>query len=275
MINGCAACGGHLAGWKGTYLECVQCRSLQVTQTEGYEDAAILPYLSANYHAQGEDRGLVYAKSRLEALSAAIGHTGRLLEVGAGTGLFADAALKHGFDVQAIEPGARYTNAVGLIGERALPLRWEEKFEQDDYPYDAIVAWEVIEHLANPAAFVRAALANLKPTGVLMISTPNARSWSILLLGEKDPMLCPEEHLRLFSRAGLTNLLLQSRFRDVELRGFGFLLKEEVRGSLKRRNMSLPGPLASAVSAATRPVGRTRLSLGIEAIARPSRADQE
>jgi 2-polyprenyl-6-hydroxyphenyl methylase/3-demethylubiquinone-9 3-methyltransferase len=46
---------------------------------------------------------------------------------------------------------------------------------------------EVIEHVADPAMFVKAVAKRLAPNGLLIMSTPNATSWSrliIITLGE-------------------------------------------------------------------------------------------
>jgi 2-polyprenyl-6-hydroxyphenyl methylase/3-demethylubiquinone-9 3-methyltransferase len=41
---------------------------------------------------------------------------------------------------------------------------------------------EVVEHVADPAAFVKALAKRLAPDGLLLMSTPNATGWSRLLL---------------------------------------------------------------------------------------------
>jgi 2-polyprenyl-6-hydroxyphenyl methylase / 3-demethylubiquinone-9 3-methyltransferase len=40
----------------------------------------------------------------------------------------------------------------------------------------------VIEHVADPAAFVKALATRLAPDGLLILSTPNATGWSKLLM---------------------------------------------------------------------------------------------
>ena len=48
--------------------------------------------------------------------------------------------------------------------------------------FDLITAMEVVEHVAEPAAFVKALARLLAPDGLLVMSTPNATGWSKLLM---------------------------------------------------------------------------------------------
>ena len=48
--------------------------------------------------------------------------------------------------------------------------------------FDLITAMEVIEHVADPAAFLEALAKRLAPDGLLILSTPNATGWSKLLM---------------------------------------------------------------------------------------------
>jgi 2-polyprenyl-6-hydroxyphenyl methylase/3-demethylubiquinone-9 3-methyltransferase len=47
--------------------------------------------------------------------------------------------------------------------------------------FDLITCLEVIEHVADPAAFLQALARRLAPGGLLILSTPNATGWSKLL----------------------------------------------------------------------------------------------
>ncbi len=268
----CQACGGPLKRPVGTYRRCVRCKSLELEgQHELSDEQVLATYSDPGYHASGEDRGRLYYQSRLALLrSVTVAARPRVLEIGAGTGLFAHAASQDGFDVEAIEPGSRFNEARLLLGERARCLTWEEALSSDNLGrWDAIVAWEVIEHLLEPHAFVRAASLALRRSGTLIVSTPNARSWSVRLLGSSDPMLCPTEHLRLFSARGLEAVMSVPAASQMSVRGFGWLLPTEVQSGIERATkLRAPSPVARILSAATRAVRHTSLSLGLEGILR-------
>lgn len=264
----CDACASQVAEWRGTYGRCSSCRSFQLLQRPLDDKELLRPYLDLAYHEQGEERGSVYFPSRLDALTRLVAPGARVLEVGAGAGLFAEAAVRRGFHVVAIEPGARYPEAARRLGGSAHRRTWEEEFAQSDERYDAIVAWEVVEHLPDPTAFTRAALARLRTSGVLVLSTPNARSWSVAILREADPMLCPDEHLRLFSAQGLSAMLGRAGATEVRLQRFGYLLPPEVARAAHRFGVRLPTLVAGGASRVTRLLARSRVGLGLEATAR-------
>ena len=48
--------------------------------------------------------------------------------------------------------------------------------------FDLITCMEVIEHVADPPAFVAALAGRLAPGGLLILSTPNATGWSKLMM---------------------------------------------------------------------------------------------
>jgi 2-polyprenyl-6-hydroxyphenyl methylase/3-demethylubiquinone-9 3-methyltransferase len=83
--------------------------------------------------------------------------------------------------------------------------------------FDLITAMEVIEHVADPAAFVGALARRLSPNGLLIMSTPNATGWAKLLMitvaeglgriprGTHDfeQFIAPERMKMLLAHAGL------------------------------------------------------------------------
>ena len=55
------------------------------------------------------------------------------------------------------------------------------ELEMIEGEFDLVTCMEVIEHVADPSTFVKALARRLAPDGLLILSTPNATSWSKLL----------------------------------------------------------------------------------------------
>ena len=86
-----------------------------------------------------------------------------------------------------------------------------------DGQFDLITCMEVVEHVAEPQAFLDAIARRLAPGGLLVMSTPNATGWSKLLmitLGEGlgripkgthdfDKFIAPDRMRLLLADAGL------------------------------------------------------------------------
>lgn len=91
-------------------------------------------------------------------------HGARVLEIGSGAGDFARAARARGWKVDTLEP------AVGDPTAEA----WADTAPRQHY--DAIFAWQVLEHLERPEDVLRAIRRALIPGGYFVLSVPSARS---------------------------------------------------------------------------------------------------
>ncbi|MDB5209484.1 MAG: class SAM-dependent methyltransferase [Sediminibacterium sp.] len=102
--------------------------------------------------------------------------TGNLLDVGAGTGAFANTMQQAGWTVTALEPDdiAR-ENASNKYG---LQLQSPENlFRLDASQFDAITMWHVLEHVHDLHAYLTQFEVILKPGGRLIIAVPNYTSY--------------------------------------------------------------------------------------------------
>jgi 2-polyprenyl-6-hydroxyphenyl methylase/3-demethylubiquinone-9 3-methyltransferase len=105
------------------------------------------------------------------------------LDVGCGAGLLAEPLARLGAKVTAvdaapelIEAAKAHAAGAGLsIDYRAVAV------EALRGKFDLVTSMEVIEHVADPQAFVKDLAARLAPGGLLILSTPNRTAWSKLL----------------------------------------------------------------------------------------------
>lgn len=99
--------------------------------------------------------------------------------------------------------------------------------------FDVIVAGELMEHLGNVSKFIECAKAHLKPSGVLLLSTPNPWHWRFIIKGLFSCDVKPNrEHTCWFCLPTITQLL--SRHNMV--------VKEIKYGSRYWPDRSLPLP---------------------------------
>jgi 2-polyprenyl-6-hydroxyphenyl methylase/3-demethylubiquinone-9 3-methyltransferase len=106
------------------------------------------------------------------------------LDVGCGAGLLAEPLARLGAKVTAVDA------APGLIAAAELHARGQgldidyrvAAVEELSGAFDLVTSLEVVEHVAEPAAFIRALAARLAPGGLLILSTPNQTALSRLLM---------------------------------------------------------------------------------------------
>ena len=131
---------------------------------------------------------------------------GRIVDAGSGEG-YGTALLRGAtgleLDEAAVEHAAsKYPGRSFIRADvSALPLRATS--------VDAIVAFQLIEHLANPGAFISGAARSLRPGGLLIVSTPNRATFP----AGQNPF-----HTHEYTASEL-GALLRRRFRTVEMRG--------------------------------------------------------
>jgi SAM-dependent methyltransferase len=140
----------------------------------------------------------------------------RLLDLGAGLGTFTDIALRDGREVTALEPDGTFADALeDEFGgcERATVVRAtvEELVERRPAPFDAVLSFNVLEHIPDDFSALRAAYELLRPGGRLLLLVPAHP----LLLGEVDRRL---GHVRRYKLKPLSRLLGAAGFEVERLR---------------------------------------------------------
>ncbi|MGY1635251.1 class I SAM-dependent methyltransferase [Geodermatophilus sp. SYSU D00742] len=150
---------------------------------------------------------------------------GRLLEVGAGYGLFLAAARDAGWTTSGVELSR--TGVAHARGTLGLDVFCGQVEDAPLTPgFDVVCAWDTVEHVPDPLAFWRTARSLVADDGVVLFSTPSYSSLPARLLGTRWWTLKPTEHIWHFTPR--THALLLARA--------GFALTEVVRSPLAPAN---------------------------------------
>jgi 2-polyprenyl-3-methyl-5-hydroxy-6-metoxy-1,4-benzoquinol methylase len=156
-----------------------------------------------------------YAQDRADLVEALPRPLGRVLDVGCGEGGAAGPLRLAGASwiagVELHEPAAERARAAY---DEVVAGRAEDSLGRLTGPFDTILAYDVLEHLAEPEGLLRALHAVAAPGARLHVSVPNARHWSLVrdllvrgTFGYGEAGHRDRTHLRWFTRRDLRALL--------------------------------------------------------------------
>jgi SAM-dependent methyltransferase len=151
---------------------------------------------------------------------------GRFLDIGCGFGFvphfWQDCGLGEAVGLETSACGAMGAEKLGI---RVVPRLYADAIELQGEKSDYVFSSEVIEHVADPAAFVKAIANTLRDDGILVLTTRSAT-----VLKEDSPLLdvlaalLQDFHYFIALRDGLSDLLLRCGFAHVEVRDLGHRL---------------------------------------------------
>ena len=145
----------------------------------------------------------------------------RALDVGCGAGLLCEPLARLGAEVTGVDAARENIAAAAAHAAGAglsIDYRCGDVADLRLDGFDLVTSLEVLEHVADPAAFIAALRAALAPGGLMILSTPNRTARSRLLLVEAaersgmiprgthhwDQFITPDELRVLLGSAGLT-----------------------------------------------------------------------
>jgi hypothetical protein len=197
--------------------------------------------------AQGRAKNFLRIIKRLDKLHP---DRGRLIDVGAATGILMDISHRRGWSVEGVEPSAW---AVRIAKEKyCLEIR-EGAFETVPLQaenYTVVSMVDFLEHIPHPFEAVSLANKILIPGGTLCLVTPDITSIAARVMGQKWWHYRPG-HLGYFSKKSLRSLMQRAGFRLTGIRkyswtfslhyllsrrpGFSFFLKSRFFASLFKK----------------------------------------
>lgn len=198
-INVCPLCqGNHLkctmvcvdyyaSGEQFEIYKCEDC-GFQFTQNFPVEAAIGRYYETPDYISHSDTKkGVVnnlyhlVRKQMLNRKAQLISHllgksSGRLLDIGTGTGYFSDMMVRKGWTVDAIEKNVQARE----FAKEHFELNVQDESAMKEFApntYDAITLWHVMEHLENLNETWERLYELLSNKGVLVVAVPNCASY--------------------------------------------------------------------------------------------------
>lgn len=147
----------------------------------------------------------------------------RILDIGCGGGLLCEPMARLGATVVGVDAAERnipVAQAHARQSELEIDYRFgtAEAMAADGEQFDVVLNMEVVEHVADPLAYLTACQKLLKPNGLMVCSTinRNPKSFAVAILGAEYVMrwlpkgthqwskfITPDELFELISNAGL------------------------------------------------------------------------
>lgn len=198
---------------------CDTCTARFTQQVPG-QDAIGTYYASENYISHSDtSKGIVnylyhlvrkrtLQQKRKLLVAETAANTGRLLDIGCGTGAFLNTMQEAGWGVTGLEPDA-------LAREKAIelyqlqPQEPGDLFNLNEGSFNAITMWHVLEHVHELHAYLKQVAKLLAPGGRLFIAVPNYTSQDAELYAAHWAAYDVPRHLYHFSPQSMENLLTQ------------------------------------------------------------------
>ena len=217
-VNRCKRCGLHF---------------LPDLDNLGTADVSELDDTLREYIAHELQSNLIRFPPKLDLIESAQPLDGaRVMDIGAGGGIFLHLAQQRGASVDGIEPvqsRRQFAKEKYALDLREEAIETAVDPERDRGAFDVVTAWDVIEHVNDPFGFMETMATLTKPGGVVAFDTP-ARDGLLYRLAALEHDLTrgrsarlmramyspmPFCHKQILSREHLRDAFLSRGFRDV------------------------------------------------------------
>lgn len=159
------------------------------------------------------ERRLKQAWHRVDGMPAVdrLPISGRVLDIGAGTGGQVAELVRLGYEAVGLEPNPQ---AVAIAQSRGHPVRQgtAEATPFEDSSFDTVILTQVVEHLVDPIAALSSIRRLVRPGGRLIVLTPNVQGLPRRLFGGEWAHWHPPYHVHLFGRGQLRRAISEAGY---------------------------------------------------------------
>ncbi len=164
----------------------------------------------------------------------------RVLDIGCGYGYFLKACLDEGipevYGVDISTSAVEKSKGIERAKVKQFDFSKEKSLFESNF-FDAVTAFDVIEHVEDEEFFVQEVYRVLKLGGIFFFITPNGDSWPRdiymkLIYGKDDPT-----HINVQGWRHWEALLIRGGFNEIEIKGsliHGFPPSTTLRGRFKK-----------------------------------------
>lgn len=192
-----------------------------------------------------------YALDRMSA-------TDKVLEVGCGTGGFIKMAARRGVQVRGIEINREAVDAARAEGLSVEHELLSEFAAREPESVDFLCAFQVLEHVPDPLAFLTECLRCVRPGGYLVFAVPNSKGY---LRYQFEPLDWPPHHCLRWSGQAFRYLskLLPVRVASIAYEPVNDWSVEFYAGAALKEAGVFGIPVVKELPRVMKHLGRTRL----------------
>jgi SAM-dependent methyltransferase len=191
----------------GPVRACSVCRHRFVEPPAGYADGVAYEGVEGDEDPAARQGALLTYENRCRRMrSAGVGP--RILEVGCWDAAHFGVYREHGFEPTGVEPSAWAVSRAVDAGHdvRLGTLDCPNVLSSLRPPFDAVLLFDVVEHVADPPALLEATIELVRPAGHVVLTTPRSSAFVARLLGSRWWSVMPM-HVQFFSDQSARALL--------------------------------------------------------------------
>ena len=186
------------------------------------------------YHQLTTTAGAYYSEDKWDFQAAlhTLSASDHVLDIACGSGAFLTRLREHGCVAVGIDTNAAAIAVASSKGLSAYCADLDDYASRNSEAFDVVTAFQVLEHVSDPKAFIGAAPACVKPGGRLVLTVPN-RDRPLRL--DLEPLDCPPHHLTRWSAAQFTTLadtfkcrVSESRFEPASMAECRTILRRKI-----------------------------------------------